>query len=251
MNTPEKSRDALSRPSRKSTLYTEKQIKNLFHDIRAPLSNILASADCMKSLLSMLSKSSSLQGKEKQKTMDFLKNIRNEVWKIEMMLNNFSEYHHKHTLSPKPANLKKMLNRLIDSYQNTYSHGVRTYELYYSLPEEMFIFDKIKLTRAIENLLSNSTKFTPQGMIMVEVSRNDRFISISIKDSGIGIMKKDLPHIFDLGYQGKKQINKSGSGIGLFNVKTIVEMHRGTIEVTSRENKGTVIRLNLPLVSTL
>ena len=138
---------------------------------------------------------------------------------------------------------------MISSYQQTNSHGKRIYELHYPIEDEVFFFDKIKMIRMIENLLSNSTKFTEKGMIITQVTKKDDMVSICVKDSGIGIPKDDIPHIFEHGFYGHNNKTIHGSGIGLFNVKKFVHLHNGTIDVGSIENKGTAIRLNFPFIN--
>jgi signal transduction histidine kinase len=247
----QKKKDARKTPSEspKSDALPQPPLRNLFHDIRAPLSNILATTDCLNGLIRQLSSQSDGDGTRplNQKISGFLKNIRKEVWKIDTMLLNFSESTCRATYHPRPANLRKLLAALIESYQNTYSKGERSYELYYSLHDDYFVFDPVLITRAVENLLSNSTKFTKKGMIMIEVSSEDDFVCIIVKDSGIGIRKNDLPRIFEPGFQGANHKQLTGYGIGLYNVCSIVEKHGGRIEVSSRVRKGTVIKLKLPI----
>ena len=111
----------------------------------------------------------------------------------------------------------------------------------------------------ITNLLSNALKFTPEGgKILVKVATEqatnqplttDNCLLITIKDTGPGIPAADLPHIFDRFYQaGNTQVeNARGSGIGLALVKELVELHHGSISVTSEMGKGTEFVLKLPL----
>ena len=100
------------------------------------------------------------------------------------------------------------------------------------------------LDQVIGNLLSNAIKFTTKGgTVTVSLSEenvpND-LIKLSIKDDGIGIPEKDLPHIFDRFYQaqGSENAISQGTGIGLALVKEIVELHRGRVEVKSEPGQG-------------
>ena len=122
--------------------------------------------------------------------------------------------------------------------------------------------DVIKLKSIISNLLSNATKYTPQGgsiSIVIEYHKDLQAVNIHIVDTGIGIAEDELPYVFQRFYQSsrtKKQYE--GTGIGLYLVKTYTELHHGKVEVASTIRKGTTFTvtfpvdelLNLPISST-
>jgi PAS domain S-box-containing protein len=116
--------------------------------------------------------------------------------------------------------------------------------------ERIMACDADKIERIILNLLSNAAKFTePGGEIIVNIyDRNDRVI-ISIKDTGIGIPRDKLDIIFERFRQVDKSMsrNSEGSGIGLSIVKSLIEMHGGTIEVYSVYGSGTEFIFDLPI----
>lgn len=124
--------------------------------------------------------------------------------------------------------------------------------------EQCFIeADIAKMEAVVDNLLSNACKFLmKEGKIDVSLQLTDdeadesRKICLKVADNGVGIPAHDLPHIFDRFYQAdnSRKMNEEGSGIGLFIVKTNVELHHGEISVTSEEGKGTVISLFIPVV---
>lgn len=106
-----------------------------------------------------------------------------------------------------------------------------------------------KIERIVYNLLSNAFKFTPEnGSVIVELSQyeqNGPHIRLNVKDTGIGISVQHVEHIFESFYQADTR--QAGSGIGLALAKAFVEMHNGTINVQSAENKGTSFTIELPL----
>lgn len=113
---------------------------------------------------------------------------------------------------------------------------------------ELFMyFDKDKLHKIINNLLSNAFKFTPKGgTIMVRLSpKNTDVVYLEVIDSGSGILDKDMPHLFERFYQATT--TQGGSGIGLHLVKEYVELHSGKIMVTSEPNVRTVFSFTIPL----
>ncbi len=112
--------------------------------------------------------------------------------------------------------------------------------------------DIIKWESILNNLLSNATKYTPQGgsiELSLEYREDARTLEISVSDTGTGIPKQDLPYIFQRFFQSSQTAGrKEGTGIGLYLVKTYTELHGGSIRVTSEENRGTTIVLSLPFV---
>ena len=109
--------------------------------------------------------------------------------------------------------------------------------------------DRQALEKIIYNLLSNAYKFTPEnGEIRMSVDIHDGFGTITIEDTGIGIPQAQLPYIFDRFYQADKSLSKQeGTGIGLTLVKELIELHKGKIDVNSKEGVGTSFIVQLPI----
>lgn len=110
-------------------------------------------------------------------------------------------------------------------------------------------FDKDKMSKIINNLLSNALKFTPSGgYINVRISSGGTgFMRLEISDSGIGIPEADLAHIFDRFYQSDNAALTTGTGIGLSLVKQYAEMHGGRVSVRSEVNRGTTFLVEIPM----
>lgn len=102
-------------------------------------------------------------------------------------------------------------------------------------------------------LLDNALKYSgDRSTISVNTNKIDHSALISIKDQGIGIDKKDLPHIFDRFYRSDKARSKketNGYGLGLSIAKKIVEQHKGSIKIESKLKKGTTVIVRLPIFS--
>lgn len=100
-------------------------------------------------------------------------------------------------------------------------------------------------------ILDNAIKYSPENKaISIDSKRNDGSVTISIKDQGRGIEKKDLPHIFDRFYRApttQSQKNVFGYGLGLSIAKRIVDLHHGSITIKSTPGKGTVFQLTFRL----
>ena len=111
--------------------------------------------------------------------------------------------------------------------------------------------DRDKLRQVIINLLSNSSKFTPDGgNVRVEVVREDSWCRVSVIDDGIGIRKKDQKSIFEPFSQFDNPLPREsgGTGLGLAIAKQIIEKHGGRIWVNSEYGKGSQFNFTLPLV---
>jgi two-component system sensor histidine kinase ChiS len=110
-----------------------------------------------------------------------------------------------------------------------------------------FVPDYIK--KILRNLLSNALKFTPQfGKIYITTHKDNDKLVIRVADTGKGIDKDDLPHIFEAFYQGEKNTTEIGTGVGLSLVHQIIESMNGNINVKSNLGKGSVFTITLPLV---
>jgi len=115
--------------------------------------------------------------------------------------------------------------------------------------------DVLKMESVLNNLISNAYKFSNEGgSVTLDIhysEENNQQLRINITDSGIGIPAEDVPFVFDRFFQSRKtSSDKVGSGIGLYLVKNYVELHNGSIQIASEENKGTSISLQLPVVET-
>jgi signal transduction histidine kinase len=104
---------------------------------------------------------------------------------------------------------------------------------------------------ALLNLLDNAIKFTdPEtGKIVIRAFDNGNTVVTEVCDNGIGIREEDLPHVFEPFYRGQDAKDRAGSGLGLYQVRKIVERHGGNISIRSKVGEGTVVTLWLPVAS--
>jgi PAS domain S-box-containing protein len=116
----------------------------------------------------------------------------------------------------------------------------------------LVIGDHIALREVINNLLGNAIKYTqPGGAVTISVQRqNDQFI-VHVKDTGMGIPKKALPYLFTKFYRvhGGLDSGSTGTGLGLFISKSIIERHNGTISVDSTEGAGSTFTFTVPVLN--
>ena len=109
--------------------------------------------------------------------------------------------------------------------------------------------DRTLFKRAISNLISNAIAHTPRGgEISISAAAHDGWIEIAVSDTGAGIAKEHLPHIFERFYRADEVRNSGGQrlGLGLAIAKSIIELHGGRIRIESETGKGTIARISIP-----
>lgn len=107
--------------------------------------------------------------------------------------------------------------------------------------------DAILLRRAIANLIENALRFTPSGkQVTVEVAQGAQGGVVRVTDTGCGIAPEHLPRLFDRFYQVDPARREAGTGLGLALVKSIMELHGGTVTITSEPGRGTQATLTFP-----
>jgi two-component system phosphate regulon sensor histidine kinase PhoR len=103
------------------------------------------------------------------------------------------------------------------------------------------------MRQVLVNLIHNAVKFTnPGGKITVCTGHADGSVSVEVSDTGIGISKTDLPHIFERFFKGDRSRTGSGTGLGLAIARNIITAHGGTIRAQSTEGKGSTFTITLP-----
>lgn len=122
-------------------------------------------------------------------------------------------------------------------------------ELYYQLVPITFHGDMSLLETVWDNLFTNALKYNkPNGSVRIEMEETDSDVRIRFCDNGIGIGGEELPHVFDRFYRADESRTKEGTGLGLTIVKQIVEMHGGSIQVSSQLGEGTTVNITLPKI---
>lgn len=148
------------------------------------------------------------------------------------------------------VNVKKVFHSLRASFEPLFHE--KKVELTIEEPDLDLCFyaDQDRFYQIMYNLLNNAWKYTEEGgTVRVTSNKETNYISFLVEDTGQGISEEDLPYIFERFYRGEKSRNRNtgGVGIGLSIVKALVEAHKGKITVNSERNKGTSVKVQLPL----
>ncbi len=225
----------------------EKQDLNLFmiHELRSPLSSIKAAASLLISDTGQI---------DPQKKTDLLKLINSQSLQlleyVSLLLDTSRLQSGIFNLQKKPNDIKSLVEERINLLQPL-AHE-RHIEMHSDIKEPLpsFRFDKDYISHALDNLLYNALKFTPEkGMIDVTVQLDNHFVTINVTDSGEGLDQEQISLLFKKFSQvGPKTANSSG--LGLYFVKSIIEAHKGNVNVSSEIGKGTTFSFSLPFSNT-
>jgi signal transduction histidine kinase len=153
-------------------------------------------------------------------------------------------------LSLKNMNIVSVVEQIVMSVADLLNKKSISLVFDTNVEEKIMAFDEEKLERIVLNLLSNAAKFTEEnGKIWVTLKDRKNYISISIKDNGIGMGKDKLNKIFSRYSQIDNSLTRSdeGSGIGLSLVKSLTEIHGGNVTVKSEYGKGSEFIINIPV----
>ncbi|MGD2157118.1 MAG: response regulator [Anaerolineales bacterium] len=151
----------------------------------------------------------------------------------------------------KPTSINEVITKAVESVQ---THAIRkNIEIVTNVEEpiKMVNGDEGTLVEALVNIIGNAVKYSRlNDQIEVEAKLDGKEIMISVRDTGVGIPKEDIPFIFDDFFISKSApIEERGSGLGLAITKRIIEAHIGTISVDSKLGKGSTFVIQLPTIS--
>jgi signal transduction histidine kinase len=152
----------------------------------------------------------------------------------------------------RPGDLREPVRAVVEAHSE---QAVRAgISVVFEVPSEpvMLPFDRERIVQLLSNLVANALKFTPRGgEVVVDLVDRAQEAVIEVRDSGPGIPEQDLPLVFDRFFRGTNvgEARASGSGLGLAIARSIVEMHGGTIGVSSVLGRGATFTVHLPRTS--
>jgi two-component system heavy metal sensor histidine kinase CusS len=107
--------------------------------------------------------------------------------------------------------------------------------------------DPLLFSRALSNLVENALRFTPeQGLVTIRIAEKGDATAIEVRDTGAGIAAEHLPRVFDRFYRADRSRSSEGTGLGLALVKSIAELHSGSVALASEVGRGTRLTLHFP-----
>ncbi len=218
----------------KSTL-----IDNVNHEIRTPLAGIMATAQILhdevgphhQELTELLMQSG-------QRMDNAISNV------LELVTLKESGYQ----LDLVPIHVKDEIESLIKLHRNQADKKGLDINLAPSPEDFILKTDPQLLRKVLNHLMSNAIKFTEDGSVQLSVKKDDQWLHVAIKDTGIGIKKSILPRLYQPFLQGSHGLtrNHNGQGIGLALTKHMIDLAGGKIRVDSEQGKGSTFTVSYP-----
>ncbi len=144
-----------------------------------------------------------------------------------------------------PCDIESLVRETIETYFAVLNKNNNRLALRIPVELPKVNADSSRLQRVFVNLISNALKHTKNGTILIKAEEDGNFIKVTVKDTGSGISEEDMPHIWERYYKGKH--SETGTGLGLFICRFIIESHGGKIWAESEVGKGTAFMFTLPL----
>lgn len=217
---------------------------NLSHEFKSPLSIIIGLVSRM-----IASESNTLRSHD-------LQSVQSNAEKMHLLIGQMLDYNENGGSSlfiPAATSLQELARTVFDRFAPAFAQ--KGIDARFTAAEIGYIFmvDRIKMESVLQNLLSNALKFTPSGgSVRVSVGIGEQTADIlradiRVEDTGCGIRKEELPFVFNQYYRApsNQDGNPNGSGIGLYLVRKIVEMHKGQVFVSSTIGKGSCFTVEL------
>ncbi len=229
--------------SLKTKLYT-----NITHEFRTPITVILGMAESIKERVKQTKIDIANPIEMIERNSKSLLSLVNQILDLSKLEKG------KLNLNLEQSNIIIHLKYLTESFHSYAKEKNIDLIFYNEIDEVIMDFDKNKITQILSNLISNAIKFCNENDKIVvhvkqKIKKDQAYLIIKVKDSGIGISSENLPFIFDRFYQAENNENNKydGTGIGLALTKELVKLMDGEIQVKSELNKGTRLTILLPI----
>jgi len=217
-------------------------IGNISHELRTPLAGIKAMIETLKD---------GAVG-DKQAAADFLARVDGEVDRMTQIVSELTELSRIETgraeLRMTPLNLKLLVEEVVAQLNPLAQRQQVALTTDFATGLPAIRGDNDRIRQVLINLVHNAIKFShPGGRVTVSTKAAGESIIVRVSDTGIGIPKEELPHVFERFYKADKARTGGGTGLGLAIAKHVVQAHGGTIWAQSEEGKGSTFSFGLPI----
>lgn len=149
------------------------------------------------------------------------------------------------------VDVKDIVQEIVGEYEhNARKGGIALSFTYDTAASYTTSADRAKIKKIITNLVDNAVKYTVKGSVDITLGRRDNFITLNVKDTGVGIDEKILPRLFEKFTRARNasEVNVVGTGLGLYLARELLAAHGGTIRaVSAGENLGSTFIVELPV----
>jgi len=216
-------------------------LSNVSHELKTPLMALSGYAQNAETDL--------INGYEAEQIQEKLKKISSEANRMAMMVSQILDVTRieegRMNFEKSPCDIDKIVRETVESYFSVLNKNNNRLILRIPIDIPNVSADYSRLQRVFVNLISNALRHTKNGAILIKAEQNEKYVTVTVKDNGCGISPEDLPHIWERYYKGKNSV--TGTGLGLFICKFIVESHGGEIHAESEFGKGTSFIFTLPI----
>jgi len=218
-------------------------INNMTHELKTPLSTITVAGKTLK-LEEILS--------SREKILDTAKLIGKQSIHLNKLINLILEIsmweRSQFQVDKKECDVEELLKEISEGFKNGCGENC-TFSESYDLKGTTAKVDIIYFTTMINNLLHNAVKYSGESPVISLDARGGDVVKINIADNGVGISRSDQKHIFEKFYRVTTgNIHKTkGLGLGLYYVKKIAQAHGGDVSVSSKQGKGSVFSIIIPI----
>jgi len=218
-------------------------IANVSHDLRTPIASIQGFLETL-----ILKKDDLSEEKKNQYTQIALNNTE-RLNKLVDDLFELSRLEAKErSLVLEPLSMGELVHDIANKYRLIAKDKGVSINTILSKSLPLVRADIELIDRVLQNIIDNAIKFCKQGdVINIELNQKEKSVEVRVVDTGVGIDKKELPHIFERYQKGNRADNGQGAGLGLAIAKKIVELHDSEISVDSEIDRGTAFSFELPL----
>lgn len=219
----------------------EKYMNIMAHELRSPISGVVAVAHT-------LAQSQDLQEQERDLVQMIEQTSANTLALINDLLSEKDS--HQIILNKSQTNLSQLINKTIALLQYKATEKGQQIIVEYANEDALISIDADKIERVLINLITNAIKFSlPQKQIFVETQWQKNIVNIKVQDEGVGMNATQLNNLFNEHTTIKRTgtIGEKSFGFGLAICKQIVESHKGSLLVESKENQGSIFTIQLPV----
>lgn len=224
----------------------------IVHELRAPLTAIKDSSELM---IEVFDEKGSMEQEQQRRLLTIIDQQSKELLEqINQVLDAAKIEAGRFSIEKKSSDIADVIEKAIEPFMPAAKRKqiLITTDIYYPLPK--VDIDQIRMTQVLNNLISNSLKFTPaNGKITISAKVENGLLRVSVSDNGMGIAENDQKDLFSKYYQirtNPHELAKKGTGLGLYIVKGIVEAHGGSVGVTSKPSEGATIYFDIPFEGT-